>query len=219
MIFSCGENEKVNETDKKINKTSKRYKHEETSTSEGKVYHGRKLFNGIRYSEDKNGKKNFEQEYVNGIKHGHGKSFHSNGKLFSSKIYKNGLLISSECWDENGEEIICPILDESGKAIKDPPILDNYDFEQQLIELEEKNGLRSQLDDIIEEYNNVKDEVDNLPLQVNNIDNNVLELKKEIIDLLNNKNDLNLVSEKIESLNNIMKQYLHEIDSIFGVTQ
>ena len=141
MIFSCGEKKVEKEPlSKEINKTSKRYKSEETATSNGKVYLGRELFNGIRYFEinEKYGKKLWEQEYVNGIKHGNGKLFHVNGKLSWLEIYQKGLLISFECWDENGEKIICPELDESGKAIKDPPILDNYDFEQQLIELEEE---------------------------------------------------------------------------------
>ena len=144
------------------------------------------LLNGTKYVGE------FKDDRYNGK----GILTHPNGKV-EKGLFKNFFI---------GE------LDEKGLLIKEPPPLDKL-FEQRVIEVKVE-VLRSELDVIIEQYNNSKDEVDILQLQVNNIDNNVLELKKEIIDLLNNKNDLRLASEKIELLNNIMKQYFSEIDSI-----
>ena len=228
LIFSCGKRNEENKNEESLDKELTAQMLVDGYTGKGTST----LLNGTKYvGEWKNGYAEgqgtltslngykYVGEWKVGMKNGQGTLTYPNGCKYVGEFKDDryngkGILTHPNGKVEKGlfKNFFIGELDEKGLLIKEPPPLDKL-FEQRVVEVRVE-VLRSELDVIIEQYNNSKDEVDILQLQVNNIDNNVLELKKEIIDLLNNKNDLRLASEKIELLNNIMKQYFSEIDSI-----
>ena len=75
--------------------------YKELDSTMGYVFHG--LFK--RWYE--NGKDKSEIHYIKGIKDGVSSYFYESGLLESKETYKNGVLISQQCWDEEGDELDC----------------------------------------------------------------------------------------------------------------
>tara|TARA_Y100001954_G_scaffold233277_1_gene286274 strand:- start:707 stop:1228 length:522 start_codon:yes stop_codon:yes gene_type:complete len=55
-----------------------------------------------------NGQLFWEINYIDGKKNGLQKDWYTNGQLKSEMNYKNDLIISEKCWDEEGDEKECP---------------------------------------------------------------------------------------------------------------
>ena len=65
------------------------------------------VFHGLFKRWYENGKDKSEIHYIKGIKDGVSSYFYESGLLESKETYKNGVLISQQCWDEEGYEIDC----------------------------------------------------------------------------------------------------------------
>ncbi|MEE2954097.1 MAG: hypothetical protein VX347_02885 [Bacteroidota bacterium] len=85
--------------------------------------------------------------------------------------------------------------------------------------IEEKNMLRDELDDLIEEHDGLLDEYGNLNEQLGYKDSIIQNQISEIRNLIRSKNDLVAARQKIESLKEISKRYLADIDSLFIVNK
>jgi len=64
--------------------------------------------NGLHTEYYDNGQKKFEKNYKDGKKDGISTKWYENGqKGYNKATYKDGEVISEECWDINGNEIDC----------------------------------------------------------------------------------------------------------------
>jgi antitoxin component YwqK of YwqJK toxin-antitoxin module len=63
--------------------------------------------NGTIVIKYENGRLYSEENFKNGLRHGTSKWWHENGQLSSEQIFKNGVEVSSQCWDENGKKVVC----------------------------------------------------------------------------------------------------------------
>jgi antitoxin component YwqK of YwqJK toxin-antitoxin module len=64
-------------------------------------------FHGTQKGWYKNGQLAFESFSIDGIDNGLSRQWYENGQLSLEENYLNGELISSKCWDENGNLIQC----------------------------------------------------------------------------------------------------------------
>jgi len=62
---------------------------------------------GLRTRWFENGQKEFEGTYKDGKPYGTQTDWFENGQKFYEGTYKDGELISSKCWDEDGDECEC----------------------------------------------------------------------------------------------------------------
>ena len=83
-----------------------------------------------------------------------------------------------------------------------------------LQELEEKNILRDELDDLIDQHDNLLNDYGALNQQLEDKDSVIQKQISEIRNLIRTKNDLEEARKKIEALKDISKRFLADIDSL-----
>lgn len=83
-----------------------------------------------------------------------------------------------------------------------------------LQELEEKNILRDELDDLIDQHDNLLNDYGTLNQQLEDKDSVIQKQISEIRNLIRTKNDLQEARKKIETLKDISKRFLADIDSL-----
>ena len=66
-----------------------------------------KPLNGAVYERWRNGMMWWETHYKNGVKDGFNREWYKSGELFKESIYKDGKLVSQNCWDEEGVPFEC----------------------------------------------------------------------------------------------------------------
>lgn len=81
--------------------------------------------------------------------------------------------------------------------------------------VEQKNALRDDLDDLIDEHEMLKDENIELSDQLYSKDSIINAYSNEIKQLLRNESDLNKARVKIKRLKEISKKYVNALDSLF----
>jgi hypothetical protein len=81
--------------------------------------------------------------------------------------------------------------------------------------VEQKNALRDDLDDLIDEHELLKDENSDLSDQLSSKDSLINAYSDEIKDLLRSEADLNKAKLKIKKLREISKKYVNALDSLF----
>ena len=64
-------------------------------------------YSGEVFSLYENGQKEYETTYKDGEEDGLWTGWYDNGQKEFEKTYKDGVIISSKCWDEDGNEIQC----------------------------------------------------------------------------------------------------------------
>jgi len=87
----------------------------------------------------------------------------------------------------------------------------------QVQNIEEKNMLRDELDDLIDEHDDLLDEYGTLNKQLHEKDSVIQDQISEIRNLIRTKSDLNEARKKIAVLKDISKRYLANIDSLLIV--
>ena len=85
--------------------------------------------------------------------------------------------------------------------------------------IEQKNMLRDELDDLIDEHDDLLSEYGDLNQQLHKQDSIIQKQISEIRNLIRTKNDLKEARKKIESLKEISKRYLANIDSLLVVNE
>ena len=63
--------------------------------------------NGTFVTKFENGQIYGEENYKDGLRHGTSKWWYENGQLRNEQIWKNGELVSSKCWEEDGKRTEC----------------------------------------------------------------------------------------------------------------
>ena len=66
-----------------------------------------KPLNGVVYEKWLNGWMWWETHYKNGMKNGLNREWYKSGQLFKEERYKDGKLLSQNCWDEDGTSTEC----------------------------------------------------------------------------------------------------------------
>jgi len=87
----------------------------------------------------------------------------------------------------------------------------------QVQNIEEKNMLRDELDDLIDEHDDLLDEYGTLNKQLHEKDSVIQDQISEIRNLIRTKSDLTEARKKITALKDISKRYLANIDSLLIV--
>lgn len=85
--------------------------------------------------------------------------------------------------------------------------------------IEQKNMLRDELDDLIDEHDGLLDEYGDLNDQLHEKDSIIKRQISEIRNLIRTKNDLSEAKRKIESLKEIAKKYIANIDSLLVLNE
>ncbi len=63
--------------------------------------------NGVKKTWYENGQIEYEETYQHGAINGLGRHWYENGQLRAKGNFKDGMLISQTCWDEDGNEFDC----------------------------------------------------------------------------------------------------------------
>ena len=85
--------------------------------------------------------------------------------------------------------------------------------------IEEKNALRDDLDDLIDEHDELLEEYGDLNNQLHDKDSIIQNQIAEIRDLIRTKDDLTEARKKIVVLQEIVKRYLSNIDSLLVINE